>query len=370
MPRGSSVGTIVALCWCRGLSALAHAATPRRLAVCTNANACGRPGHGFGPVALDYLRVACDGSASIELRKSTCLTQCSKGVNARLDDERLLFGINTFARCDEVLREMGVGADPPDRLADSYEATAHAAELLDDDEPSAALEAVDAVLQSVLALAGRRARTTLAERRVSTWAASRWRESFYGSELVLRADLSGEYHNGAGKLVDCSESCGADGSLLEGTWSEDGQTGSYALTMSPDGLAFSGSADVGGETWGWSGERLRPEGEEESPSPRLAWAAGALTTRSRACVRLGDAVDAVRAAEEAVALCARLPGAWEALAEARDAADDRRGAAAAYAELLYLEPKGAPGLPQPVANRRREQEFTLARLRRELTGAA
>ena len=85
--------------------------------------------------------------------------------------------------------------------------------------------------------------------------------------------------------------------------------------------------------------------------------------RSRARLRLSRTDEAVADAVDACRLCRYRPEAWDALAEAAEAAGDLRTTALALTELLYLQPAAAPNLPTPVANARREQAFRLAALR-------
>ena len=126
----------------RDLLVLLAALTPaargaRGLVVCTNANACGRVGHGFGHSALSCLQVLA--GSDLEVVSGPCLTMCSKGVNARVvddDGERgtLLFGINSYARCAEVHETLS-GSELPNGLVARFEAAVEAQRELDEAPP-------------------------------------------------------------------------------------------------------------------------------------------------------------------------------------------------------------------------------------------
>lgn len=137
---------------------------------------------------------------------------------------------------------------------------------------------------------------------------------------------------------------------------------------------YSGSATFDSEVYEWSGTRL-PADERAPPgnpgelglssagSPIGRWQATCLATRAAARSRLKRHGEALQDAAAAAVVCPSLPEAWEAMADAALAAGDKRTAALALSEVLYLQPPSTPRLPIAVSNRRREQAFELAKIR-------
>ena len=110
------------------------------------------------------------------------------------------------------------------------------------------------------------------------------------------------------------------------------------------------------------------KGLDKRGSARDRWYASALSLRSKAQQRINRNEEALEDGLHAVRFCRWLPEAWEALADAALAAGDKRTAALALSELLYLQPPKAPSLPLELANKRRTQYFMLDSIRRGTDG--
>eukprot|EP00967_Tisochrysis_lutea_P059048 scaffold75247_cov24-Tisochrysis_lutea.AAC.3 len=221
-------------------------------------------GFGFARKAIECLGVLAP--EGVEVISGPCFIRCSRGVNARIvlpakadtvpppamKRTRLawgtgqatplrspgllaagfqdLFGLNSVEKCAETLREQGV--DVPSQLLHAYERYAKAVVVLDESRaggPSTSARAFEATpLLEVtteflltheapppaswperLDAAAAAAQAPLIRAR-SDWANSRWRESFYRSELVVNAPSSPS--NGTSE----SRSSGGDVGTLHG----------------------------------------------------------------------------------------------------------------------------------------------------------
>lgn len=434
--------------------------------MCANSNICSKRnpdnlyGFGFARKAIECLGVLAP--EGVEVISGPCFIRCSRGVNARIvlpakadtvpppamKRTRLawgtgqatplrspgllaagfqdLFGLNSVEKCAETLREQGV--DVPSQLLHAYERYAKAVVVLDESRaggPSTSARAFEATpLLEVtteflltheapppaswperLDAAAAAAQAPLIRAR-SDWANSRWRESFYRSELVVnapsspsngtsesrssggdvgtlhgaemhgageytsRAHLSGTYglSPGAGKLVEAVEAVERGRSTLRGRWEEEtGANGRFEVQMSDDNLRFSGMASTAGQAnanFKWDGERLCNADWQERGTARARWAARALALHSGVCLELRRPDEAYELATHAARVCPWLPEVWEALASAAERCGDGHTAALALAELLALEPPEMDGLTQALANKRRLQRIDLERIRK------
>ena len=146
--------------------------------------------------------------------------------------------------------------------------------------------------------------------------------------------------------------------------------------MSDDGLSFDGIARLSGEDWRWDGERIPEPPPANALDPQRKWYAAVLCLRSKARLRQGMGEDALTDAVEAARIAMYLPDAWDAIATAALAIEDKRTATIALAELWYRTSagdssggdydaaRGGMGMPQALKDRRREQGF----MRDELSG--
>ena len=431
------------------LAATESACTVGRLTVCVNSNICGRrnptytPGYGYARRAIECMRVI--GPPWLELRPGTCFIRCSRGVNAKLEDcstaaeaagvptlrSRDLFRLNSIDDCAKMLEdELEWTADPA--LLTAYRKYEAARVLLDDvfaaiqgvSKESRANEALplldeaasyvlettpDALATPPAATFARTAAANAAAR--IDWNGSRWRESFYKTEMAFAARMAevGDAGAGAGRAgVECVEvRAGYGKSVLEwpegvrqlgavqgeamgrvfrGTWREEsadsgGSAGSggsggsgggskrvpksavmgaVQLEMAADGLSFEGEARSGDKVWRWEGERIPDPMRARAPgSERKRWGARVLLERSRARLRIGQSTEALRDAVCALGLCA-LPEAWEAIATAALEVGDKRTATIALSEHWYSTgSSAASSMPAALANRRREQLHAL-----------
>ncbi len=238
------------------------------------------------------------------------------------------------------------------------------------------------------------ARVTAANAAARTdWLGSRWRESFYRTEMAFAArerEANGagagassggegvelragygqtvlEWPNGARQLGSLEGV--ASGTRFEGTWREERAgsgdepvsvvTGVVELEMAPDGLSFEGRARAGDEVWRWEGERIPDPPPVRGPgSERERWGARVLVERSRARLRLGQGTEALRDAVSALGLCA-LPEVWDAIATAALEVGDKRTATMALGEQWFGQGPTSVSMPAALANRRREQRLAL-----------
>ena len=402
------------------------------LLICVNTNICGRrnpthePGYGWARGAIHCARTL--GPPGLAVRAGTCFIRCSRGVNGQLHSAgstvrtQPLFRLNGVPEVVAMLEET-MGHHVPDDLFDAYESFSAAQILLDDtyanllgaDLTARAAEAIvplDATLSYVRRVEP--ARTALlaeghttdralsaalatlsaaAARRRNAWAGSRWRESYYRSELRFASGgaadgaADGATADGtadgtaddaeAGSAVDGAPAGSTEGaqtleatygglqprgrlrgtqmappragdfgvSVFCGEWSEGDACGEVVLEMSADGLYFCGRAVCDGQILEWTGERVGPPPEatraewEASRAQCLdRWYAEVLVMRSGARLRLGDAREATRDAIVALGFCPTMAEAWGALADAALAASDKRTARIALSECLYLRP--------------------------------
>jgi len=232
------------------------------------------------------------------------------------------------------------------------------------------------------------------------WSGSRWRESFYGSEMAfvnatvalgedptLNANATSfatygrkVYTFGHVGALRGSAS-GPNGQYFRGVWREEhvdegdcrGAESGYSegeviLRMSDDGLSFDGLARVNGEDWRWDGERIPEVPPAEAYDTYQKWYATVLCLRSKARLRQGMVEEALNDGVDAVRTCMHLPGAWDALAMAALEAGDKRTATIALSELWYMREdtnggmadaaKGGYSMPQELIDKRRQQRFT------------
>jgi len=435
------------------LAATESACTVGRLTVCVNSNICGRrnptytPGYGYARRAIECMRVI--GPPWLELRPGTCFIRCSRGVNAKLEGcstaaeaagvptirSRDLFRLNSIDDCAKMLEdELEWLCDPA--LVTAYRKYEAALVLLDDvfasiqgvskesranealpmlDEAASYVletspDALDKFLDTPPAATFARAAAANAASRID-WNGSRWRESFYKTEMAFAARMAEADDAGAGAGragVEVRASYGktvlewpegvrqlgavqgeATGRLFRGTWREEsadsgsggggggggatsGSSGSVTrvsrsavmgtvqLEMAADGLSFEGEARSGDKVWRWEGERIPDPMRARAPgSERERWGARVLVERSRARLRLGQSAEALRDAVCALGLCA-LPEAWEAIATAALEVGDKRTATIALSEHWYSTGSAAASsMPTALANRRREQLLAL-----------
>ena len=443
------------------LAATESACTVGRLTVCVNSNICGRrnptytPGYGYARRAIECMRVI--GPPWLELRPGTCFIRCSRGVNAKLEGcstaaeaagvptirSRDLFRLNSIDDCAKMLEdELEWLCDPA--LVTAYRKYEAALVLLDDvfasiqgvskeSRANEALPMLDEAASYVLetspdafdtppAATFARAAAANAASRID-WNGSRWRESFYKTEMAFaarmaEADDAGAGAGRAGVEVRAQDGAGragvgvrasygktvlewpegvrqlgavqgeATGRLFRGTWREEsadsggsggsggsgssGSSGSVTrvsrsavmgtvqLEMAADGLSFEGEARSGDKVWRWEGERIPDPMRARAPgSERERWGARVLVERSRARLRLGQSAEALRDAVCALGLCA-LPEAWEAIATAALEVGDKRTATIALSEHWYSTgTAAASSMPTALANRRREQLLAL-----------
>ena len=385
------------------------------LVVCVNTNICGkanpthRPGYGFAFKAIECIGVLSP-SWLEQPFAGPCFIRCSRGVNARLigDAEsgirsRDLFRLNSVSDCAKFVEEELEHTVPPDLLR-AYQSYADACISLDDtfaalegrSQAVSAGEALNQLNAAALYIEGRKAKGGIggeeapsvplpegansvqaaallayaaAERR-QQWADSQWTESFYGTPLEIKAAAAAAADGGDNGGTTLLGTYGRGNVLgvqigreLRGTWSESDAGGEVVLSLSDDGLSFSGTAHMDGEDIEWTGERIAESNLASQGGSMRRWYAMVYSLRSRSHLRLKKLEEAMWDGIQAVSYCQFLPEAWEALAEAALASKDTRLAALAYTELLYLQPPKQPKLPLALQNARREQFYKLEAIR-------
>ena len=410
--------------------------TRARMVICVNTNICGkpnptyRPGYGFAYKALDALSVL--GPPWMATRAGPCFVRCSSGVNARLVGSkkacadagvdmirsRDLFRLNAIDDCVKMLEEE-LEWQVDRKLLPAYRAYAEAEILMDEQFASIqgvsfsqkageALPLLDKAASYIVEQLGEPIKDIIDENsdvplltsfaRVSAdiasgrsdWIGSKWRESFYETQMAFVDGAFLEGDSGHSSESACATygkrvyGIGFTGSIqgvpsgrdFRGTWREqlpeangdgdDGIGGDVVLRMSADGLGFEGVARVHGEDVSWQGERIPDppmEARPENIDPRQRWYALVLTLRSRARLTLRMKEEALRDAVGAARLCLYLPEAWDAIANAALELGDKRTSVIALSELWWLQPKDAAGMPSTLLDRRREQGRELEKLR-------
>lgn len=398
-----------------------------KLVLCVNTNICGKrnpthvPGYGFAYKALDAISVL--GPQWLALRPGPCFVRCSSGVNGRLLGNKTayaalglpnlrsrdLFRLNSIDDCVKML-ELELEWSVDTELLSAYRSYAAAVLLLDDSAKSdTSLQSRAASAKPMLDTAASyalaktrdafdadapvlssfaRVASAIAAARQG-WSGSRWRESFYKSEMGFvdgsflgDSEVGGAYGKQLWKRGQLGSLQGvAIGGEFRGRWREEPEDpsreavgGVVALRMSSDGLSFKGVANADGdesdEPWEWEGERIRDlplAARPENINPRRRWYALVLILRSQASLLTGNHEEALCDAVGAVCLCMYLPEAWGALSEAALQLGDKRTAVIALSELWWLKPKETAGMPPSLAARRRELGLELDKLR-EATG--
>lgn len=391
----------------------------------------GKGAYGYAFRAIECLRVL--GPPNLDVYPGTCFIRCNKGVNAKLmvreDDDTAQGGarssnsangktvrvrdrflkdgcpywrLNSIDLCVGWLDE-ALNVAPDERRLAAYRSYAEACTLLGDTingkvrgdlqynlapstaalssgEAATALPLLDDCAEHVLSLPPPPEGwppSPISQR--GTGFAGTWQESFYDSKLhleVVRDDekdgmlLRGTYTNSGGR--PCQILARQSGTQLLGSWSEEGAAGELRLSISSDGLSFSGSALCGesGEKYEWRAERLPEEGMALGGTASQRWQSRVLCLRSRARLVLGRGEDALSDAAFAVRICPWLPLAWEVGSEAAMAMQDKRTAARARQEWLFLQPSGSTGLPASLAAARRRQRLTMDEIERGGTASA
>jgi hypothetical protein len=214
----------------RGKQSYEREDTRAKMVICVNSNICGKPnptnvpGYGFAMKAIDAIMVL--GPPWLESRPGPCFVRCSRGVNARLVGSkkacaaagvepirsRDLFRLNSVDDCVAMLAEE-LSWQVNDTLLESYRAYAEAVLLMDEvlastegasmtGRAATALPLLDvaanfALKQTMSAGVGpglvgdestpalttfARVASAIAGAR-SDWVGSRWRESFYATEM-------------------------------------------------------------------------------------------------------------------------------------------------------------------------------------------
>ena len=373
------------------------------LLICVNTNICGRrnpthiEGFGWARKAIHCARTL--GPPGLQVTPGTCFIRCSRGVNAQLNSNtqsirsQPLFRLNGVNDVVAMMKEE-MGHEVDDDIFDAYQAYTEAEVLLDDvyasiegvSQTARAYEALPLLDRSISYVQRKHpARTTLLmsgqppQSRISAllanltatvaapranWAGSRWKESYYASELTFPSSTGD-----SGSAMKAKYGGQVEGSVegvqavappavveFRGKWFEGGASGEVVLEMAADGLSFVGSALCDGEPVRWTGERLPPPPVKQTADPPRQecidrWFAEVLTSRATTHLRLGRPADATRDAITALGFAHHHADAWDVLSKSATAASDERTAAIALSELLYLRPGS------------REAAFQLSKLR-------